>query len=88
MPPPGRFTVSISGRSTWPAGMSEAKYPEAWLNETKDWLPEQLQTIKNLCDTALLLIAHNRRELLPTILEVLYEQAQIVVDEECVIGEG
>lgn len=54
----------------------------------KDWLPEQLKTVKNLCDTALLLIEHNRRELLPTVLELLHEQSQTIIDKECVIGES
>ncbi len=51
-----------------------------------DWLPEQLKTIRNLCDIALLLRDVGKDELLPTVLELLYEQAQQVVDEQCIEG--
>lgn len=54
----------------------------------KDWLPEQLQTTRNLCDTALLLIEHNRRELLPTILELLHWYTQTIIDTQCVVSES
>ena len=53
----------------------------------KDWLPDQLFTIQNLCKIAELLIAQDRRELLPTVLEFLLEESQKVVDENC-IREG
>ena len=49
----------------------------------KDWLPEQLKTTKNLCDTALLIL-ENDKTLLPTILELLYEQVQDILDEQCI----
>jgi len=48
------------------------------------WLPEQLKTIGNLCDIARILIICEMEELLPTILELMYEEAQTVVLENCV----
>ena len=51
----------------------------------KDWLPEQLKTIRNLTDVALLLIETNNRKWLPTILELLYAEIQVVLDEQCVV---
>ena len=54
----------------------------------KDWLPEQLQTIMNLVAVAQILLAQHRREYLPTVLEILFEQVQDVVDETCVEREG
>lgn len=55
--------------------------------EMTDWLPEQLKTIRNLTGVALLLIETNNRKWLPTILELLYEQCQQVIDENCVVRE-
>lgn len=54
------------------------------IKEMNEWLPEQLKTIRNLCLTAEVLIKENRDELLPTILEFLLEEAQNIVDENCV----
>ena len=51
----------------------------------KDWLEEQLKTTRNLTDIALLLIETNHRELLPTVLELLFEQCQEILDSHCVI---
>jgi len=51
----------------------------------KDWLPEQLKTIRNLTGVALLLIETNNRKWLPTILELLYEQCQQIIDEQCIV---
>ena len=48
------------------------------------WLSEQLRTIKNLCDTAQLLIDEDKPQLLPTILELLQVEIQQVVEENCV----
>lgn len=53
----------------------------------KDWLEDQLRTTRNLTDIALLLIETNHRELLPTILELLFEQVQTVLDENCIVKE-
>ena len=52
----------------------------------KDWLPDQLKTCGNLIEIALLLIELNKRYLLPTILEILFEQVQDIFDENCVVG--
>ncbi len=54
-----------------------------------DWLPEQLKTSRNLIDIALLIHEQRidkRQTLLPTILELLYEQIQTVIDENCIKG--
>jgi hypothetical protein len=49
-----------------------------------EWLPEQLGTIRNLTDISFILINIGRNELLPTILELMLEEIQQVVDEQCV----
>jgi len=49
-----------------------------------DWLPDQLKTMRNLCDISLILIEREREELLPTVLELLYQEVQQIVDEFCV----
>jgi len=51
-------------------------------------LQEYLKTTKNLADIALLIIDNDRNDLLWTALETLYEQAQLITDEFCIIGEG
>ena len=53
---------------------------------SKDWLPDQLKTCRNLIEIALLLIELNKCYLLPTILEILLEQVQDIVDENCVVS--
>jgi len=52
------------------------------------WFYEQLGTILNLCLIAQILIKQSRHELLPTVLEYLYEQAQEIVDKHCVVRHG
>ena len=60
--------------------------PDTFSNvQDKDWLPDQLQTSINLIRTALLVIECERRDLLPTILEFLYEMVQQIMDENCVV---
>lgn len=49
-------------------------------------LKEQLKTIRNFTDIALLLISGDKASLLPTVLEALFEQAQAILDEHCIIG--
>ena len=51
------------------------------------WLEEQLKTTRNLCDVALLLIHTGNTKLLPTILELLYQETQQIVDENCVVRD-
>ena len=53
----------------------------------EDWLPEQLKTISNLCKVAQILINVGHGELLPTVLELLFEQAQELTLDHCVKGE-
>ena len=50
-----------------------------------DYLHESIKTIRNLCDIAVILMNVSHRELLPTILELLYQEAQSLVDEHCVV---
>ena len=48
------------------------------------FLIEQLKTSRNLIDISLLLIETGNRHLLATALELLYEQTQLIVLENCV----
>jgi len=50
-----------------------------------DWLSEQIKTCKNLCLVAELLIEQERRELLPTVCELLFVEAQTINDDYCVV---
>ncbi len=50
-----------------------------------DWLPEQLKTSRNLINIALLLIETNNRHLLATVLELLHEQTQTIIYENCIV---
>lgn len=47
-----------------------------------DWLPDRLQMVKNIADIALLVHQYNKK-LLPTVLEFLYHEAQVIMDEYC-----
>jgi len=49
-----------------------------------EWLPEQLKTSKNLIEISQLLIETKNEHLLPTVLELLYEQIQVIIDENCI----
>ncbi len=53
----------------------------------KDWLLERLQTARNLIDIALILYNMNRDDLLPTVLELLYDQAHLILDEHCIVHD-
>lgn len=46
-----------------------------------DYLLEEIKTIKNLADIALLVYQMNRKELMATITEVLYQHIQDTVLE-------
>lgn len=48
------------------------------------WLGEQLKTCKNLIDIALLLHQLNQKALIPTVLELLFEQVSQLIDDVCV----
>ena len=48
-------------------------------------LREQLGTIKNLCDIALLVVESGKVLLLPTILELLHIETARVVEEHCIV---
>jgi hypothetical protein len=50
-----------------------------------DWLPEQLKTCRNLTLIAEILINVGHQELLPTCLELLFEETQAILDEHCVV---
>lgn len=47
-------------------------------------LKEQLKTVKNLCDIGVVLIEQHKGPLLPTILELIYLEAQQITEEHCV----
>lgn len=49
-------------------------------------LQEQLKTIKNLCEISLDVLDNEDR--LPTILEILYLEAQNMVTSQCVLPEN
>ena len=51
------------------------------------WLKDQIKTSKNLCEIALILIEVGRRELLPTVLELLFYYTQTIMDESCIEEE-
>lgn len=54
-------------------------------NKPKDeLLPERIKSIRNLCDTSLMLIEKGRLDLLPTQLENLFIAAQTLIDVYCV----
>lgn len=52
--------------------------------QEQEGLVEQLKTIVNLGLVAQLLIKEKHRELLPTILEFLFQEAQSIMDSHCV----
>ena len=49
------------------------------------YLREQVKTIKNLCDIALVLQNVGRNELMPTVLELILVESQDLVDSNCVV---
>ena len=49
-----------------------------------DYEYETIKTIRNLCSIAELLIAKGRRDLLPTIEELMFCEIQALTDEYCV----
>ena len=51
---------------------------------TAPWLKEQIQTSKNLCEIALILIEVKREDLLPTVLELLFYYTQTIIDKHCI----
>ena len=48
-----------------------------------DWLPEQLKSLSNHCEVALLLVKENREDLIYSILEDLFVEAQVILDDYC-----
>ena len=57
------------------------------MQEPCDWLLEQIKTCKNLCMIAEILIEQERKELLPTILELLFVEIDNIVEEHCTVGQ-
>ncbi len=53
----------------------------------RNWLPERLQSARNLIDIAQILYAMNRDDLLPTILELLYAETEFILQEHCIVNE-
>jgi len=54
----------------------------------QDFLEEQIKTAHNLCGVALLLIETNNKKWLPTILELLFQEVQIIIEENCVVDKS
>lgn len=52
-----------------------------------DYLLEQIKTIRNLSEVAILIIETNRNELLCTILELIFAEAQAMNDDNCVVRD-
>lgn len=52
--------------------------------EMNEWLSEQLKTIRNLTLISELLIEHQKEELLPTVLEYMFEECQDIIRDNCV----
>ena len=48
-----------------------------------DELKEQLNTLRNLCDISLIVLASREIRLIPTILEVFYMEATKVLEQYC-----
>lgn len=53
---------------------------------TAEWLNEQLNTCENLIELARLAIDYDRKELILTALELLFEQCQMIIEDNCVEG--
>lgn len=49
-----------------------------------DELKDELESIQNRCEIALLIIETGHTYLLPTILEYIFEGAQSIIDEKCI----
>ena len=51
-------------------------------------LEEDIKTCRNLCEISLYILkATNRMDLLPTLLETLYQEVQTIVGEYCVVKD-
>jgi len=53
----------------------------------QDFLVEQIKTISNLCEIAIILRGLNKDELLPTVLELMMVECQDIVDIYCVVND-
>ena len=53
----------------------------------QDGLFENLKTIRNLAEVCLLLRTQGINDLLPTVMELLYQEVYVLVDEYCVVRE-
>ena len=49
-----------------------------------DELKDELESIQNRCEIALVLIETEHTYLLPTILEHIFEGAQLLIDSHCI----
>lgn len=52
-----------------------------------DWQIEQLKTISNLCQIAIIVKEQGRDDLMPSIIEVIYLESQGMVDDHCIKDE-
>uniref|UniRef100_A0A6M3KTB2 Uncharacterized protein n=1 Tax=viral metagenome TaxID=1070528 RepID=A0A6M3KTB2_9ZZZZ len=55
------------------------------MNE-QDWLQETIKTVNNLCLISFILIDADRRELLPTVIELMHLETQDLINDYCVIN--
>ena len=54
----------------------------------QDFLLEQLKTIKNLCEAAILARERGRNELIFTLMEQIFKESQDMNDEYCVVKDN
>jgi len=65
--------------------MSKKLMREARKLAKANWMEESIKTVNNLCLISLILIDANRRELLPTVIELMHMETQRLIDDYCVI---
>ena len=52
--------------------------------EERHWLEEYLKTIRNLCDTALIILEYGHDNLIHTTLELMHVETQRLIDNYCI----
>ncbi len=51
---------------------------------SEDWLLEKLKTIKNLAEVSIIIHNLNRHDIIYSVMELLYQEAQELLDEHCI----
>lgn len=54
------------------------------MNE-EEMMEESIKTVNNLCLISFILIDADRRELLPTVLELMHMETQSLIDDYCLL---